>query len=155
MTQAAFENLDALLDASMDDLADLPPMGVPPTGNYQLSVTASREASQDKKSEYFKFSYEVVEIGEVKNDEEANDVKVGMKFTEMFSPFKKDGTMNDLGIGFLKERAAPFAAHFGTQRLGDTIQQIQGVVINATLTRRQDKKDETRFNFSLKDVVIL
>ncbi len=155
MTQAAFDNLDSLLDASMDDLVDLPPMGVPPTGNYTLSVTASRETSQDKKSEYFKFSYEVTEIGEVKNVEEAGDVKVGMKFTEMFSPFKKDGSVNDLGIGFLKERTAPFAAHFGTQRLGDTIQSINSVIINATLTRRQDKKDDTRFNFSLKDVVIL
>lgn len=155
MTQSAFENLDALLDASMDDLADLPPMGVPPTGNYQFSVTASREISNDKKSEYFKFAYEVLEIGEVKSEEDVNDVKVGMKFTEMFSPFKKDGSMNEMGIGFLKERTAPFSVHFGTQRLGETIQLIQGIVINATLVRRQDKKDETRFNFSLKDVVIL
>lgn len=155
MSQPAFDNIDSLLDANMDDLESLPPMGVPPTGNYVLDVTASRETSADKKSEYFKFAYEVVEVGELKNDAEASEAAVGMKFNEMFSPFKKDGTVNEVGIGFLKERVAPFSAHFGTTKIGDTLQELQGVRINATLSRRADKREEGRYNFSLKDVIIL
>lgn len=155
MSQPAFDNIDSLLDANMDDLESLPPMGVPPTGNYVLDVTASRETSADKKSEYFKFAYEVVEVGELKNDAEASEAAVGMKFNEMYSPFKKDGTPNKYGIGYLKEHSAPFAAHFGTTTIGETLQHIQGVRINATLTRRADKREEGRYNFSLKDVIIL
>lgn len=155
MTQAVFEDLSALLDASMDDIADLPPTGVPPAGHYRLSVTASRERSDKSGSEYFKFSYEVLEVGELKNPEEAGEVAVGMKFSQMFSPFKKDGTPNEFGMGFLKEAVAPFAAHFGITRLGEALSQINQVQVSAVLTRRRDKKDEERWNFNLKDVVVL
>lgn len=154
MTQAAFDNVDALLNASMDDMADLPPVGAPPSGHYNLEVTASREKSEAG-SEYFKFAYEVVAINELKNEAEAGEVKVGQKFSQMFSPFKKDGTINELGIGFFKEALAPFSAHFGISGVGDTLAQINKVTIAASLTRRPDRKDPERMNFSLKDVVVL
>ena len=151
---AAFADLDSLLDASMDDIDDLPPMGVPPTGHYTLIVTASREAS-DKGSEYFKFAYEIAEINEIKEPAEESEAAVGMKFAQMFSPFKKDGTINEYGVGFLKEACAPFSAHFGTSKMGDTLAQISGITVAATLTRKRDKKDADRWNFNLKDVTVL
>lgn len=150
-----FDNIDALLDASMDDIEDLPPIGVPPTGHYNLEVTATREQSQDKKSEYIKFSYTVLEVNDVKNPEEAADAAVGMKFDNIFSPVKKDGTANTLSIGLMKQALAPFSQHFGTPKIGETIANINKVSIAASLVRRQDKKDEDRYRFALKDVVIL
>lgn len=150
-----FANMDELLDASMDDLADLPAMGVPPTGSYLLNVTASREQPKEGKgNEYIKFEYTVVEIQEVKHEEELNDVKVEQKFTTMFSPFKKDGTINDTGIGYMKKALEPFAQHYGTKGLGDTIANIKDCLISASLVRVQDKNDETRFNARFKDVVV-
>jgi hypothetical protein len=151
----AFDNIDDLLNASMDDIEDLPPLGVPPTGHYNLEVTATREQSQDKKSEYIKFSYQVLAINEVKNPEELADAAEGMKFDNIFSPVKKDGTANTLSIGLLKQALAPFAEHFGTKRLGETIGNINKVTVAASLVRRQDKKDEDRYRFALKDVVVL
>jgi hypothetical protein len=151
---SALADFDALMDASMDDIDDLPPIGVPPTGNYTLSATASREKS-DKGSEYIKFAYVVGEVNEVKDEAEAADASAGQKFTEMFSPFKKDGTINEIGMGMLKERLAPFAAHFNTAKISETLQSINQVSLVATLVRRADKREEGRFNFSLKDVTIL
>ena len=101
------------------------------------------------------FSYEVLAVNEVKNPEEAAEAAEGMKFTNRFSPFKKDGTPNEFGIGFLKEAAAPFSAHFGTSSLGDTLQQINEITIAAELVRRPDRNDPERHNFSLKNVTIL
>lgn len=93
-----FQDFDALLSANMDDLDDLPPMGVPPTGHYNLEVTAERKQNADKTGEYVQFSYEVMAVNEVKNAEEADQAAPGMKFSERFSPFKKDGTVNELSL---------------------------------------------------------
>lgn len=152
---AAFQDLDALMNASMDDIDDLPPVGVPPTGHYNLDVTATREVSEQSGSQYIKFSYEVTAVNEVKNPEEEKQAAAGQKFSQIFSPFKKDGTVNEFGVGYLKEACAPFAAHFGTRALGETIAQINKVSVAASLVRRQDKKDPERFNFNLRDVVVL
>jgi len=152
---AAFDNLDAVLDAAMDDIDDLPPVGVPPSGHYNLEVTATREQNKEKTGEFIKFEYKVLAVNELKNPEEAEGAAEGMKFSNIFSPIKKDGTVNEWGLGFLKEAVAPFSAHFGTTKMGETIAQINQVCIAATLTRKQNKKDEDRFDFSLKDVVVL
>ena len=37
---ALFGDMDALMNASMDEIDDLPPIGVPPTGHYNLLVSA-------------------------------------------------------------------------------------------------------------------
>lgn len=150
-----FQDFDALFSANMDDLADLPPMGVPPTGHYNLEVTAERKANKDKTGEYVQFSYVVLAVNEVKNPAEADQAAPDMKFSERFSPFKKDGSVNEYGIGFLKEACKPFSTHFGTQNLGETIMQIQKVVVAAELVRRVDKSDPERFNFTLKNVTVL
>ena len=155
MSKAAFQDLDALMDASMDDIDDLPPVGVPPTGHYGLIVSATREVSETSGNEYIKFSYEVESVNEVKDPEEEKQAAVGQKFTQIFSPFKKDGTVNEFGLGYLKEACAPFAAHFGTTTMGAAIAAIDKVSVAATLVRKQDKKDKERFNFALRDVVIL
>jgi hypothetical protein len=94
-------------------------------------------------------------VNEVKNPEEEKQAAVGQKFTQIFSPFKKDGTVNDFGLGYLKEACAPFSGHFGTGSLGETIAQINKVSVAASLQRSQDKKDAERFNFRLRDVVVL
>lgn len=154
MSNETLQDFDALMNASMDDLDDLPPVGVPPSGHYTLSVTASREKSESG-SEYIKFTYAVVDINELKDPNEAGQVAKDQKFTQMFSPFKKDGSVNEWGVGFLKEAVAPFAAHFGTKGIGETLQTINQVVVAASLTRRPDRKDPDRMNFTLKDVVIL
>ncbi len=155
MSKAAFQDLDALMDASMDDIDDLPPVGVPPTGHYGLIVSATREVSETSGNEYIKFSYEVESVNEVKDPEEQSQAAVGQKFTQIFSPFKKDGTVNEFGLGYLKEACAPFAAHFGTPTMGASIAAIEKISVAATLVRRQDKKDKERFNFNLRDVVVL
>jgi hypothetical protein len=155
-TKNNFADIDSLMDAAMDDLEDLPPVGVPPTGHYNLCVSAERKQStKDGGGEYFQFSYVVEAINEVKDGLEEAQAAVGQKFSQMFSPLKKDGTVNEWGVGFLKEAVAPFSAHFGTPKMGETILAIQNVTIAASLVRTVDKKDAERFNFKLKDVVVL
>lgn len=146
--------IDDLLSMSMEEIEDLPPMGTPPTGHYNLEVSASRN-ERDGGGEYVQFSYTVTSVNEVKDPTEENQVAVGMKFSEFFSPLKKDGTTNDVGMKFLKQTIMPYAVHFGAKSFEAALQTVDKVAIAATLVRRVDKKDPDRFNFSLKDVVIL
>jgi hypothetical protein len=154
-TKNNFADFDAVLDAQMDDLEDLPPVGVPPTGHYNLRVSAERMSNKEATSEYIRFSYEVEAVNEVRDPLEESQAAVGMKFSNNFSPMKKDGTVNEWGIGFLKEAVAPFSAHFGTPKMGDTLAQLQDISVAATLVRRVNKKEPDRFDFNLKDVVVL
>lgn len=147
-------NFDDLMNMSMDEIEDLPPMGVPPTGHYNLLVTATRE-EREGGNEYIKFNYVVEAVNEVKNPSEANQAAVGMSFTEFFSPLKKDGTVNDFGMKFLKQAMQPFAAHFGGTSFEEVLGNINKVSIAATLVRYADKKDDSRFNFRLSDVIVL
>ena len=147
-------NFDDLMDMNMDNIEDLPPVGVPPTGHYNLLVTASREASQSG-GEFIKFAYTVEGVNEVKNPGEEAQAAVGMSFTEFFSPLKKDGTTNEWGMKFLKQAMQPFAAEFGGSSFSEVLASIDKVSIAASLVRTVDKKDESRFNFRLSDVIIL
>lgn len=151
----SISTLDDLFAADLDDLESLPPVGVPPTGHYTLSVTAERKPNKENNGEYIQFTYEVIEVGEVKNAEEAADAAPGMKFSERFSPIKKDGTPNTYGIGFLKQALAPFAAHFGTGNVSELLTQIDGVTVAASLVRKADRKEPDRWNFTLSNVTVL
>ena len=147
-------SFDDLMDMSMDDVEDLPPVGVPPTGHYNFEVTAERKARDDG-SEFIQFAYLVTSVNEVANPDEQDQAAVGQEFMEFFSPLKKDGTTNEWGMKFLKAAMQPFAAHFGGGNFAEVLASINKVAIAATLTRKRDKKDQERFNFSLKDVIIL
>ena len=153
---ATFADFDDVMNAGMDDIEDLPPVGVPPTGHYNLCVSAEVKTSEAGK-QYVTFSYEVTAINEVRTEAEASQVAIGMKFRDNFHPTKKDGTVNEWGVKFLKQAVAPFAAHFGTSKMGDVIGQIDKVDIAATLLRKIKKgtTGDDEATFRLEDVTIL
>jgi hypothetical protein len=147
-------NFDDLMDMNMTDVEDLPPVGIPPTGHYNLLVTATRE-SKDGGNEFVKFAYTVESVNEVKNPAEQDQAAVGMNFVEFYSPLKKDGTVNEWGMKFLKQSMAPFAAHFGGSSFSEVLTSIDKVSVAASLVRTVDKRDTDRFNFRLSDVIVL
>lgn len=148
-------SIDDLFSASMDDIADLPPVGVPPSGHYNLLVTAERKEGKDGKQDYILVNFEVTEINEVKDPAEADQAAVGMKFSQITSPMTKEGKVNEYGMGLLKEIIAPFATHFGSANFGDAIVAMNKVECCATLRRTKDRKDPERFNFRLSDITVL
>lgn len=148
-------SMDALLGAMMDDLDDLPPMGVPPSGHYNLTVTFDIKKIGDDNKEVIAAEYTVDEINELKDEAERGDVAVGMKFTEFFHVKKKDGSTNTFGIGKLKQRLAPFASLTDDRSIGGIINAVKQIAIAATVKRTVNKKNEDQYNFDLKDIVVL
>lgn len=147
-------NLNDALDLDLDSIDDLPPVGVPPTGHYNLDVTASLECAESG-TEYVKFSFVVTAVNEVVDPTEADQVQEGMKFSESFFPVKKDGTRNDFSLSLLKAMLAPFAEHFGTTKLSETLAAVDGVSIAASVRRVKDKRDKERFNARISEIVVL
>ncbi len=148
-------SMDALLGAMMDDLDDLPPMGVPPSGHYNLTVTFDIKKIGDDNKEVIAAEYTVDEINELKDEAERGDVAVGMKFTEFFHVKKKDGSINTFGIGKLKQRLAPFVSLTEDRSVGGVINAVKQIAVAATIKRTVNKKNEDQFNVDLKDIVVL
>lgn len=155
MSDALFDNIDDLLNASMDDLEDLPPQGVPPSGHYNLTVTFAVEKIGDDEKDVVTASYVVDAINELKDEDERSEVAVGQQFKEFFHLTKKNGEKNTFGIGTLKQRLAPHAERFGTKNIGELINNVKQVAITATVQRRVNKKNEDQFNMQMKDIVLL
>lgn len=151
----AFESIDDLFNASMDDLDDLPPIGVPPSGHYNLTVTFEVKEIGDDKKQVVAADYVVDAINELKDEDERGEVAVGQTFSEFFHLTKKDGTKNLFGIGNLKARLAPHSERFGTKNIGELIQQVKQVAITATIKRTVNRKNEDQFNMQMKDIVLL
>lgn len=155
MSDLTFENIDDLMNATMDDLDDLPPQGVPPSGHYNLTVTFDVEDIGDPPKKVVTANYVVDSINELKDETEADEVKVGQNFKEFFHMTKKDGTKNTYGVGTLKDRLRPHQERFGTGNIGELVSQVKQVAITASLKRSVNKKNEDQFNMRLSDIVLL
>lgn len=156
-TELQFDDVDALLNASMDDLDDLPPTGVPPTGHYNLTMTMSVE-DVEKEGETRKVifaQYVVDAINELKDEDERAEVAIGQQFREGFYLLKKNGEKNTFGIGTLKERLKPMRERFGTDNIGALINECKQIAITASVKRRVNKANEDQYNMQMKDIVLL
>lgn len=150
-----FESVEDLLDAEMDDLLDLPPVGAPPSGHYNFTITVGKEEIGDDKKEVMVASFIVDAINELKNEEEADEVKVGQEFKMFYHMTKKDGSPNKFGIGTFKQLLAPFSERFGVTKIREVVEQVNQIAITASIKRTVNRKNEDQFNVNIKDIVLL
>ena len=156
---AAFDNVDDLLNATMDDIDELPPLAIPPTGNYTCAVTIERKEVSGKDA--LITTYKVVEIGEVADPAEASEVVIGQSWQNGCYTKKRDGKTNEAGIAMFKTSLVPFAQHFfpdtwKSTSIGDITSKVQDTVCNLALRRVQRKDaDEGEFNFRIKSLIVM
>lgn len=155
MNEAQFNSFEDILNADMDDLEDLPPMGVPPSGNYLIEVTTEVTTAGDENKPVVKAHYLINAVNQLTDETEAAEVAPGQTFTEFFFLLKKDGTPNKFAIGYMKKRLAPFASMAATTGVRDVIEAVNKVHANITIKRRRDKKDPDNFRFDLTDIIPL
>lgn len=155
---AAFGDIDDLLDATMDDLDGLPPLAVPPTGIYTLAVTVERKNQQDKDA--LVTAIKVIGITEVSDESEAGEVVVGQLFQNGTYTKTKEGKTNEFGIAAFKDSLVPFAQHFfpdgwKSTPIRDIIEKVNELNISARVVRTLRKGTEDQYNFKLKEVIVL
>ena len=131
----AASGLAGLLEANLDDVADLPTFEVPPAGYYKLALTIGLKKINEKDA--VEFDYVVREVLELA-DASKTPPTIGTKFNEAFQ------ITNEIGLGKFKAAAKPVMEALGTISFADILgNQVQGMEVFATLKRRVHKDDKS------------
>lgn len=135
--------LNSLLDATLDDLADLPSLEAWPTGAYNVRLNADLKVINDKAAVEIKLELlNVEEIPEIKEDD--------------FVPSEKDRTSilfvtgNEIGDGKLKEFLKATEQYTGDGNLRERIENMKNLEVVVVLKRRYDKKNDVNRNEIVK-----
>lgn len=131
-TLKQFDSALSLLSTDLSELADLPDFKVPPAGRYKLNLCAETKEINGRDS--IVFNYEVLETLELSNPEDTPPT-IGDKFGEQFS------ITNEFGVGKLKKVLKPYADSFSVTNIGELLGLLDGVIIDGTVKRREDKKN--------------
>jgi len=139
------ETLNALLDAQLEDLADLPEFKVFPPGTHRVSVTfGTKEINQHPAVEMKMKMIDTVELANVSDETPAPGDECGVAFM----------LDNEFGQGNLKQVMLPLAAACGTGSIGETIQAANGMEVTVTTGLRADKNDKDKKYMSIKSLMV-
>lgn len=144
---------EELMDAELDDIADLPAFETPPVGHYKLVVSLEKKTVNDKPS--ISANLVVREVLELSNPNDKSP-EIGMKFSQLFM------MDNEFGQGGFKEFARPIAdaMNLTSRKIKDLLGSIQNVQIAATVKHRVHKddrnkpKEEQRIYANLQNVTL-
>lgn len=142
--------LDNLLDATLDDLQDLPSFTPFQAGAYRVLATMEAEEISKKMGKVcIELSFEILEVME------SADPNVAV-------PNEKDTAntlfmmANEYGQGNFKKTAAPIAEQFGVTKAGEIVEQCQAlecIILCGVPT--PDKKDPDKHYLNLKELQVL
>jgi len=127
------DNISSLLDANLDDLADLPEFVVPPAGAYNATIISIEEKKiGEHPAVEMKFK-----LNETRELASATDAPVAPG-TECSVSFMLD---NEFGVGGMKAALAPLKAAFGTGSARETMEAARGAGIMLVTKVRNGKGD--------------
>ena len=125
------DNISSLLDANLDDLADLPEFVVPPAGAYHATILSIEEKKiGEHPAVEMKFSLQ--ETLELSN---ATDAPVAPG-TECSVSFMLD---NEFGVGGMKAALKPLQVALGTASARETMEAAKGCSIMLVTKVRSGK----------------
>lgn len=156
----ALSALDSILDASIDDLADLPEFKAPHAGIYGLRVSLEMKAINEKPAFVAHFVInECKELANASEVPEAEHSKAGDKFDIAFILKDKDGNRNETAEGFFKKFMAPFHAHYNEKSIRTLVEGPlkDGVDITAKVSRKKRKTEageEAKYDPVVDNIVV-
>lgn len=141
--------LDNLLDATLDDIADLPSFQPFPVGAHRVLATFGQKEINGKGA--ITLDFKLIETVEYANPQDAET-----------SPTKEgdaSGTMfmldNEYGAGNFKKCAAPFAEMVGSSGLRAIVEGVQDVECLVLTGLRSKKDDATVKYLDVKEITVL
>lgn len=136
MSEQTLMNVSDLLDANLDDIADLPEFCTFPNGLYSLEIQWEEKEINNKPKVELKLNLLTVEELE---DPTAEAPAAKSQSSILFS------LDNEFGVGALKAVLKPLAAHFGTASPRSTMEASNGCTIVAALQAKKAKKGDGVF----------
>ena len=139
MAQDNFD-IDAMLDGTLDDLADLPEFKPFPVGTHAVVLTiVDKTAPKDRVNNHpgFEVKMKAVETLELANSDDTPLV-AGAETSVLYL------LDNPIGQGSFKKLLASAAEHFGAKSNRELIADLQGAtVVVVTRTRQNKEKTQT------------
>ena len=138
MAQDNFD-VNAILDGTLDDLADLPEFKPFAPGSYIVSLSIKdKTAQKDRINGHpgFEFKLKVQEVLEL-NDKEGVPPAIGDETSILYL------LDNDIGQGNFKNLMKVTAEHFGAKSNRELLADLQGATV-MVITKQRANKDKTK-----------
>ena len=138
MAQDNFD-IDAMLDGTLDDLADLPEFKPYPAGTHAVILTiVDKTAEKDRVNKHpgFEVKMKAVETLELANSDDT-PLAAGAETSVLYL------LDNPIGQGSFKKLLASAAEHFGAKSNRELIADLNGATV-AVVTRQRQNKDKTQ-----------
>lgn len=141
--------LDNLLDATLDDIADLPTFSPFPKGHHRVLATFGQKEINGKGA--VTLDLKMLETIEYANpqDAETSPTKEGDTSNTMFM------LDNEYGAGNFKRCAAPFAEMVGSSQLRAIVEGVVDVECVVLTSLRQDKNDKDKYYLDVKEIAVV
>lgn len=130
-------DIDSLLDATLDDLADVPEFKPFPAGTHMCTLNMETKVIADKGA--VEWNLTLVSTLEMA-DPTATPPAAGDTCSGAFMFTTKDGKPNEIAQGQFKEMLRPLQAHFGTTTNRETMAMANGCEVVVTMSQREGKK---------------
>lgn len=134
--QNADFDMDALLDATLDDLADMPEFKPYPPGAYR--VTLQLEKKVVNKHPSFEAKFKLVEVIELANPE-AVPPEVGAEASQLYM------MDNEMGQGKFKKFMQPIGKALGLGSIREIVDACKGMELTIATDLRQNKEKTQTF----------
>jgi len=132
-------DVDALLDGTLDDLADMPEFKPFPVGTHAVVLQiVDKTAAKDRVNGHpgFEIRMKAVETLELANSDDTPLV-AGAETSVLYL------LDNEMGQGSFKKILASAAEHFGAKSNRELIADLQGATV-AVVTKQRQNKDKTQ-----------
>lgn len=140
------DSLDQLLDATLDDLDDLPSFQPFAPGAHKVLATFGTKEINGKDAVTLDFKHlETLELANTQDTEP----KAGDTANTMFM------IDNEFGLGNLKKCAAPFAEMVGSSSLRAIIEGVKEVECVLVSSVRVDKNDPDKKYLQVKEIQVV
>lgn len=141
----------SILNATLDELPDLPGFKVPPTGAYAVSVVSMLE-KQVGEHPAVEGKFAIVEVLEV-TETGVPDADMPVAADEFNVVYMLD---NDTGVGFLKEFMKPIAAALQKPQapITELMTECKGMTLSLVIKRTYNKETDRHYlNIKKMEVV--
>lgn len=144
-------DLDSLLDGTLDDLADMPEFKALPAGSHRATIKwEMKEVNEQTCPDLAIVVIETVELA----DATATPAATGDKTNVLFMFKKKDGAANEIGQGQFKAIMKSLAETYGSKSPRLLMEESNGAEVLITTKIRTDKRDKNDLKY-YTDIVAL
>jgi len=139
------DSLDNLLDATLDDLEDLPEFTPFKPGAHRVTASFEEKEINDKQS--VELSFVLIETMELANSQDEKDAPGHISSIAFMLG-------NEYGRGNLKKCAQPFGEALGFTTIRQIVEGVKDVECLILTTTRKDKNDPDRLYLNVKEIQV-